>query len=48
MCPSLFLEDGIDLARDEMLKLRYRLLIHKNEIDPSMVEEQYEDLRELC
>lgn len=37
MCPSLFLDEGIDLAKDEELKLRYGLLVHRDEVDPSMV-----------
>lgn len=45
MCPSLFLDEGIDLTQDEELKLKYRLLIHKDEVDPSMIEEQYKELK---
>lgn len=42
MCPSLFLDERIDLAEDEELKLRYGLLVHRDEVAPSMVDEQYE------
>lgn len=43
MCPSLFLDYVVDLGKDEELKLKYILVIHRGEVEPSMIEKHYDD-----